>query len=372
LMAFLFIWQFFLSGPLEIASGYIGFKQYASYLFPKGSERWLVTVMVGVGLLNVVLLYRRITSIAKITVSLWVGVLLTVSAVIVAGLFNFNPKIAFDFPPNAFQFSWGFLMGLGSASRVGIYDYLGYYDICYIGDEVKNPGRVIPRSILLSITAVAAIYFLMNLSIIGVVPWREFVPAEGNAKAEFIVSYFMERAWGGKAATVLTLMVLWTAFGSCFALLLGYSRIPFAAAQEGYFFKIFGRLHPKGNFPHLALVSIGALAIACSFLSLQKVIDSLLTTRIVVQFIGQIGALTLLRKYKPEMERPYRIWLYPLPSLIALIGWLYLLATTPGEFKLMGLYFLIAGVAVFLVWSWRQKSWPFVTTPSAQTHDAAK
>ncbi len=364
LMAFLFIWQFFLSGPLEIASGYIGFKSYASYLFPGASPFWLNLLVVATGLLNIILLYRRITSIGKITVSLWIGVLFTVTVVIVTGLFNFDAKVAFDFPPNAFQFSWGFLLGLGAASRVGIYDYLGYYDICYIGDEVRNPGWVIPRSILLSIVGVAIIYFMINLSIIGVVSWREFVPDQGNAKAAFIVSYFMETVYGTKIASLFTLMILWTAFGSCFALLLGYSRIPYAAAQEGYFFRIFGRLHPRGDFPYLGLLSIGLLAVACSFFSLQQVIDSLLTTRIAVQFIGQIGAVMLLRKHRPDLERPYRIWLYPFPCFIALVGWLYLLATTSRAFQLNGLYFLLAGVGAFLIWSWRQKSWPFHTKES--------
>ena len=364
LMAFLFIWQFFLSGPLEIASGYIGFKLYAGYLFPNWPAQWMNALIVGIGLLNIGLLYRRITSIGKITVSLWIGVLLTVAAVILTGAFHFDPQIAFDFPPNAFQFSWGFMWGLGAASRIGIYDYLGYYDVCYIGDEVKEPGKVIPRSVLLSIVGVAAIYFLMNLSIIGVVPWREFVPHDKFPNASFIVSYFMERVYGSRIAGLFTLMILWTAFGSCFALLLGYSRIPYAAAQEGYFFQIFSRLHPKGNFPHLSLLSVGLLAVACSFLSLQAVIDALLTTRIVVQFIGQIGAVMLLRRHKPDMPRPYRIWLYPVPCFIALIGWTYLLATTPRPFQLHGLYFLLGGLAVFFLWSWRQKSWPFAPKDS--------
>ena len=162
-----------------------------------GRRRWmLVAVAAAVGVVNIALLYRRITSIATITVSLWVGTLLTTAAVIVTGAMHFDPKVAFDFPPGAFSFSLGFLMGLGAASRVGVYDYLGYYDICYIGDEVRDPGRVIPRSILISTVVVAAIYFGINLSIIGVVPWREFVPAGDHPQSAFIVSTFMERIYG--------------------------------------------------------------------------------------------------------------------------------------------------------------------------------
>src|SRR5207248_1105854 len=167
------------------------------------------------------------------------------------GASHFNPRIAFDFPPGAFSFSLGFFIGLGAASRIGIYDYLGYYDVCYIGDEVREPGRVIPRSILISTAAVAVIYLGINLSIIGVVPWREFVPDTAHPAAQFIVSIFMEKIYGPRVATIFTLLVLWTAFGSVFALLLGYSRIPFAAAESGYFFRVFGRLHPTQGFPYV-------------------------------------------------------------------------------------------------------------------------
>src|SRR6266567_4545170 len=271
-MAFLFIWQFILSGPLEIASGYIGFARYAGYIWQGITAREMLLVVIVVGVLNVLLLYRRITSIARITVSLWIGTLLTTVAVIITGAMHFSAARAFDFPPGAFSFSLGFLFGLGAASRIGVYDYLGYYDICYIGDEVENPGRTIPRSIIISIVVVAIIYFAINLSIIGVVPWREFVPASAHPQSDFIVSIFMEKIYGTKIATIFTAMVLWTAFGSVFALLLGYSRIPYAAALDGYFFKVFGRLHPSGNFPHVSVAVLGLITIAVSFLDLLDVI----------------------------------------------------------------------------------------------------
>src|SRR5882672_154333 len=307
LMAFLFIWQFIISGPLEIASGYIGFAQYLDYIWkapqfsaPIGGIK-VYSVAIVIGLINIALLYRQITRIGKITVSLWIGTLLTTGAVVLTGVMRFDPKIAFDFPPGAFNFSTGFLFGLGAASRIGVYDYLGYYDICYIGDEVKNPGRTIPRSVIISVIAVAAIYLAINFSIIGTVPWREFVPAEaGKPLTDFVVSVMMERIYGPKVATVVTVMIMWTALGSCFALLLGYSRIPFAAARDGYFFKVFSRLHPTHNIPHVSLLVIGVVAIICSFFSLGIVIDVLIATRIIVQFVGQIFAVALLRKNAPN------------------------------------------------------------------------
>ena len=365
LMAFLFVWQFVLSGPLEIASGYIGFAKYLGYIW-KSSNSWqMMLVIAAIGIVNIVLLYRRITSIATITLTLWVGTIVTVLVVIVTGAMHFDPKVAFDFPPGAFNLSPQFLRGLGAASAIGVYDYLGYYDVCYIGDEVQNPGRVIPRSILLSTVCVALIYIAINFSIIGVVPWRDFVPADTHPQANFVVSIFMERIYGSGIATVFTAMVLWTAFGSVFALLLGYSRVPYAAARDGYFFRIFARVHAVGGFPYVSLVVLGVLSILAGFVSLDTVIFALVTLRILVQFVGQIGAVTLLRRREPDMARPYRMWLYPLPSLVALLGWIFIFATTPATIVGWAFGALLLGLACFAIWSWKRGTWPFASSETA-------
>ena len=367
LMAFLFVWQFVLSGPLEIASGYIGFASYAGYIWKGMTRGGVIALVTIVGVVNIALLYRRIHSIATITVSLWIGTLITVLAVIVAGALHFDPRVAFDFPPGAFNFSLGFFLGLGAAARIGIYDYLGYYDVCYIGDEVREPGRVIPRSILISTAAVALIYLGINLSIIGVIPWREFVPVDAYPESGFIVSIFMQKLYGTRVATVFTLLVLWTCFGSVFALLLGYSRIPFAAAESGYFFRVFGRLHPTKGFPSVSLIALGLISIVAGFFSLGTVIDALIVTRILVQFMGQVFGLMLMRRRAPEMPRPYRMWLYPLPALVALLGWIFVFATTQVEVILFGVGVLALGFVAFMIWSWRRQSWPLTSEapPSA-------
>ncbi len=366
LMAFLFIWQFIVSGPMEIASGYIGIAQYLDYLSPGmtqtggGLSLKGGAVVIGLGLLNVFLLYRRIGSISKLMITLWVGVMLTVAVILVGGALNFDPRKAFDFPPNPWAFSMGFLLGLGAATRIGIYDFLGYYDICYLGDEVKNPGKTIPRAIITSLVLVAAMYVGINLSINGVISWREFVPAEQHPEiANFIGSIFVERLWGTTAAGVFTLLVVWTGIGSVFALLLGYSRIPYAAANDGTFFRVFGKVHPRGHFPHVALVVLGVLAIAASFVSLGVVIDTLIAARILIQFIGQIGALWLLRKHAPNLSRPYKVWFYPLPLLAAGLGWLLVFATTPPMVIAFALGALALGVVGYFGWAKTTAKWPF-------------
>lgn len=356
LMAFLFIWQFILSGPLEIASGFIGMNEYLAYLAPKLPPK---AVPVLVGVICLILLYRKIGSIGKITVTLWIGTLATVAAVVITGFFKFDSKLAFDFPPGAFDFSTGFLFGLGAATRIGLYDYLGYYDVCYIGGEVRDPGKTIARSILFSVIGVAAIYIAINLSIIGVVPWRDFAPIPEGQSPKAVVSMMMERVWGGGVAKVLSIMVVWTAFGSIFALLLGYSRIPYAAAVDGNFFRFFGKLHPTKDFPHRSLILITLISVVCSYLPLMAVIDFLLITRILVQFIGQTIGLILLRTTHRSISRPYRMWGYPVTPLIALAGWAFVFFTYSNQVKLWGLAILATGVLAFGIWSMLSKNWPF-------------
>jgi len=263
--------------------------------------------------------------------------------IVAAGLGHFHPEVVFDFPPNAFRFSTGFAAGLGSAMLIAMYDFMGYYDICYVGSEVRDPGRTIPRSILISVVVVAAIYAAMNLSIIAVVPWREAM------QSKFIASQFIERLYGPRAASAVTLLVLWTAFASVFALLFGYSRIPYAAALNGDFFRPFARVHEKGRFPHVSLLVLGALSIAASLFDLDAVISALLTSRILVQFMAQIAALHYMRKHKPGIARPFRMWLYPIPGIIAFVGWAYIFATSGWRYIAFGVLTLAAGAVVYAV-----------------------
>jgi basic amino acid/polyamine antiporter, APA family len=214
---------------------------------------------------------------------------------------------------------------------------------------VKDPGRVIPRSILISVIGIAILYIGINLAITGVVSWREFVPASEHPQSDFIVSIFMERLYGPAVAWPFTALVLWTAFGSVFALLLGYSRIPYAAATDGTFFRVFARVHKTRNFPHVSLLFIGGMSMLCTLVSLGTLIDALLTTRILVQFIGQIIALTLLRRTAPDMPRPFKMWLYPLPSVVAFFGWVFLFATSGWPIIIFGLVTLAIGIGAYYI-----------------------
>ncbi len=360
-MSFLFIWQTVCTAPFSIASGAVGFSNYTKYLWPGMTAAQGKLLAAGLCLAVTALLYRNIKSIGKLSVVLWVVVLLTVAWVLFAGITNFNPALAFDFPEHAFDINWIFFVGLGNATLNAIYDYGGYNNVCFFGGEVKNPSWTIPRAVLISIAAVAVMYMVMTVTIIGVVPWREAITA-GTLANQAIVADFIQRLYGSKAATVMTLLILWTTFASIFAVMLGYSRVPYAAASDGHFFKPFARLHPTENFPNFSLVFIGITsALACWF-DLATLIAALIIIEKIARDIGQAIAVIVIRRNRREIHLPFKMWFYPLPSLIALAGWIYILSTNQGKIVLWGLILMIAGLAAYLWQAKLKHEWPFEPT----------
>src|SRR6201981_252364 len=352
LMSFLFVWQTFLHVPLSVASASIGFANYAKYLYPFTTLE-AKAISGGLVLLLIVLLYRRIGTIGKISVLLWIGVVGLMLWLIWGGVRHFNAKLAFDFPEGAFAFSSLWFAGLGSAMISTVYSYWGYYNICHLGGEIRNPEKNIPRGIFLSVAGIAVLYLAMQTSILGVIPWRE------AQNSKFIVSTLVERLYGHNAASVATAMVLWIALASVFSVFLGSSRVPYSAALDGNFFPIFGRLHPTKKFPHFSLLALGTLAFFFSIkLDLETSIAGILAVRLIVQFIGQAVGVMLLRKRLGADRLPFRMWLYPLPAILTMVGWAWLFWHT-GAARKWGLLEIVMGVLAFLVWHAGCKQWPF-------------
>ncbi len=358
LMSFLFIWQTVCTAPFSIAGGAVGFSNYTKYLWEGMTDTQGKLLAAGLCLLVTALLYRDIRSIGRLSVVMWVVVMLTVGWVLVAGLSNFKLDRVLDFPKDAFNLNSLFFFGLGKATLNAVYDYGGYNNVCFFAGEVKDPGRNLPRTILLSIIAVALIYLTMNVTLVSVVPWREAI-TDGTLANKAIVADFIERLYGSKAATVMTVLILWTSFASIFAVMLGYSRVPYAAAADGRFFKVFARLHPAKNFPTFSLLLIGFLsALACWF-ELKTLITALIVIQTIARDLAQVAAVTLIRRLRPDIERPFKMWFYPLPSVIAFAGWIYILSTNGVKFILLGLGLMALGVAAYL-WQAKIKSeWPF-------------
>jgi amino acid transporter len=296
----------------------------------------------------VFLLYRRVTVVSRLAALLWVGVIGTTAWIVVSGLFQFDPNRALAFPPGAFHPDREFLTGLGAAMLIAVYDYWGYYNVCYLGSEIRDPGRTIPRAIILSIAGVALLYVSMNLAVLGTMPWRDV------AASKFVISEFMQLVWGPWAGTLVTLLMLWTAFASVFSLLLGYSRIPYAAALDGEYFAAFARVHPRHLFPHVSLLVLGANAIVFCLFRLADVVTALVVIRLLVQFLAQTVGVIVLRQRRPELPRPFRMWLYPVPAVMAFLGFVYVLVMRPKSLESIrvALVVVVVGAILYGVRHW--------------------
>ena len=353
LMSFLFIWQTMIQAPLVIASGSIGFAQYLSYIVPLDE----VTRRIASGSLVIILtilLYRKISTVGKISVGLWIGVLATMAWFIIGGLAHFDADLAFDYPEGAWDFTWAFWVALGQATVQTMYSYLGYYNVNHLGSEIKNPEKNIPRAIIISIIGIAVLYLAMQFAVIGVIPWQE------AQHSQFIVSTLIERLYGTTAATVATVLVLWIAFSSLFAVMVGYSRIPYAAALDGNFFSVMAKTHPTKNFPHIALLWLGGAAFVFSMMfKMADVIRAILAMRIIVQFIAGAVGIMMLRRAIGEANIPFKMWLYPLPALVAIILWASIMLSTGPWFALSGVGMMVMGIVVFLVRARIIGAWPF-------------
>ena len=358
LISFLFLFQIIFSAPLSMASGAIGFSRYLKFVVPEIPDRWEAPVASALCLAVTLLLCRRIGAIGRFSVVLWAGVLLTLGIVIALGIPHFKAD-AFRFwaapvetapglPPPS-----GVLGGLGAALILAVYDYLGYYNICYLAEEVKEPTRTIPRVIVISILLVAVLYVLMNISVLSVLPAKEAMASKAT------VSDFVAAVAGHPLAQVVTLLILWTAFASVFSLTLGYSRILWAAARDGNFFRVFSRLHPTEGYPSVAIFALGGAAALFSFIDLRKVVMAILSIRAVIPFMAQIGAALVLRRRLPDSARPFRMWLYPLPALVALFLWGFVLLSPEKGLKGTGLVVMGAGAVAFLVRARLLGEWPF-------------
>jgi basic amino acid/polyamine antiporter, APA family len=366
MMAWIFVWQFLFSGTLEIATSSIGMAEYTGFLWPRLLEyQWGVKLMAAaITAVAIVALYRKIKDIARLMLVLWIGMLITAAWVIFTGMTHLDPKLLLDFPPGAWHIGLPFMLGLGNGTMLVMFNFLGYYQICYLGDEVKRPERVIPFGVIFSILLVMVIDFLISVSFTGVVPWREMIQP-GSQAFNAIGSVYMQRLHGQWASILMTVMVEVTAFAATYAMLLGYSRIPYAAALDGAFFRWFADVHPTKHFPHRSLLLVGFLVIISCFFDLVQIITALILARILSMFVAQIIGLMIYRHAHPEAPRPFRMWLYPLPALFAMGGWLGVFITPglqPGGWLYMAYAFgtIGAGFAAYLILAWRKREWPFL------------
>lgn len=375
LASFLFVWQILISGPLEVGSGLVVAAQFSTAINENYAEydkkntlTWEVEIgdkkTVGItigpsrlfgmslGVLMIGILARRVTTLGTLSVIFLIGVLGVIAWVLVEGVIRFRPDLAFEQPPDGEPKNFG--MALGAGMALAIYSYLGYYNVCYLGGEVRNPARNIPRAILTSGIVIVVLYALFHLAITGVIP-----PSEAVKETDNVTAAFMNRIHGPEAATIVTLCLVGSCFASAFSGLFGYSRVPYAAALDGNFFRWFAAVHPTTRIPLRSLLLVGGLMLGWSLFSLQAIIDALIATRILEQFVLQILAVVVLRRSGHPM--PWRMWLYPMPCFVALVGWLFVYATTGRVFVIIGAMTLLIGAIVFFVRAKRNGEWPFAS-----------
>ncbi|MDJ0340143.1 APC family permease [Streptomyces sp. H10-C2] len=368
LMPFLFVWTAMLFIPLIMSTGVVGFVQYLGYLAPDMGQNTGDAIGLGMIALTILLLWRGIEHIARITAVMWGVMILSVALVIFAAFTHFDTDLAFTYPAHAFELtSHTFWIGFAAGLTIGIYDYLGYNTTAYMGAEIKDPGRILPRSIIFSILGIMGIYLLLQIGTLGVIDWHRMLNADDIASSS-VASAVMEKTWGKGAADTVTVLILITAFASVFTGLLGGSRVPYDAARDRVFFRQYGKLHAKHRFPVLGLATMGAVT-AVGFLigrhtDLNTLIQLLTTVMVIVQALAQILAVSVLRRRQPGLHRPYKMWLYPLPSIIALVGWLviygYADKSSPGRHPIeWSLAWVALGCVAFVLWARFEKVWPF-------------
>jgi amino acid transporter len=341
LMSFLFVWQTAIQAPLVMASATIGFSQHLTYIIHL-TEWEQKIISASLVILVFLLLYRKIETIGKISVVLGTVVILTILWIIISGLTHQQHTIKLIPSGNESFFTYAFWVAMGHASVRSVYAYLGYYNVCHLGGEIKNPGKNIPRSIFISIAGIAILYLLMNISVMSVIQWQSV-----DKDNKHLVSTFMEQIYGHEGGMIVTGLILLIAFSSLFALVLGYSRVPYAAAVDGNFFNVFSRLHPTKNFPYISLIFLCILGFVFSLLMrLGDAIDSILAMRIVVQFIGQGAGVILLRKRFGTKNMPFKMWLFPVPVILSIAIWVFLFIST-GWFALWGSLIAITGIGVY-------------------------
>lgn len=343
MMSFLLVWQTIIQAPLVVASAAIGFSQYLTYLVTLTIVQQKI-VSGALVILVTILLYRNIKSIGKISVLLWIITGGTFLWLIGSGFRHFNPHWAFTFSKDAFNLTPIFFVGLGQASLKTVYSYLGYYNVCHLGGEIKNPEINIPRSIFMSVAGIAVLYLGMQIMILGAIPWQQI------AGSDFVISTYFQQLYNPFIAKIATALILFIASSSLFAVMLGYSRIPYAAATDGNFFRVFAKVHPTKSFPYVSLLFLGGAGFIFSLLfKMKEVITAIITMRIIVQFVGQSAGVLYWHWKKPADERPYKMWLFPLPAVIGIIIWLFILFTSPWIYIGAAAGIILAGIVIYFI-----------------------
>lgn len=369
-LSFLYVWQVSFTAPLSVASGCIGLSGLLAVFWPGlqtapiaalPNLRYANFAAAATCLLVTMLLYRNLSSVARMAWVLFGGVMVAIAGAIASGFVRAHAAGGWHMPaspPLSTALAFG---GLAQGTLLATYCYWGYYNICFLGGEVRRPERTIPRAILISVLLVSCFYIAMNLAALPA--FKGAAPAAASAATRVqLVADIARSAFGSWAGYAIAALIIWTAFASVFSLLLGYSRVPYAAARDGNYFRFLAAVHPRHGIPHRSLVALGLVGALFCFFTLTQVITMLVITRILLQFFLQQIGVIYLRVKQPNLSRPFRMPLYPLPPLVAMLGFGFLLVYRAHALVEVGVAagIAVSGTLIYLLRARQLRQWPFV------------
>lgn len=364
--AFLYGWaNFSVINTASIAAIAVGFARYIGFFTPLSETAIRVIAILSILALTVLNCrgVRLGATTQNIFTMLKIGALfaLIVTAFMLPGgsASNLQPL----WPTESFS-QWIAPFGVAMVAVLWAYD--GWIETTYVGSEIMDPGRNLPRSIILSTLMVIVLYTLTSIAFIYV------LSPGGMAGSELVASDAAKVTMGSLGATFVVGAILISTLGANNGIIMTAARIPYAMARQGAFFRSQGSLHPRYATPIVALVTQGVIASALtlvpscigiqgvfSLCSPRPLYDQLATYVVFAQFVFyalSAGAVIRLRRKAPEVPRPYRTWGYPLTPIIFIVfaAWLVIntIVATPRD-SAIGAGLILLGLPGYWYWKTR-------------------
>ncbi len=271
--------------------------------------------------------------------------------IVVIGVFFFTKgqgRPANFVEPGPGPFNFGLLGAFGVGLVASLWAYKGWEAATYSAGEVKNPRKNLPLGILIGTIAVIVLYVLANLAYLYVLPVGKIAASEGRVALEA-----MELIAGPFGASLIAFLILFSMLGPANQNMLTSPRVYFAMARDGLFFKKVAECHPKFLTPHVSIVAITVWSI---LLTLTGTFRQLFTYVIFGEWIFfglTVAAVIVLRKKRPDLDRPYKTWGYPVTPLLFVLAAFYVaVGSFLSSFRnaMASLLIIIIGVPAYFYW----------------------
>jgi APA family basic amino acid/polyamine antiporter len=343
LWAFLFSWVLLLvvrSGSTATLA--VGFSIYLGYFIPLNPLLGRLAAA-GVVLFLTFINYRSLTgsaSLQKATTVLKIAGLLLIA--IAALAYQTDSVVTTAAAPPAPALS-----GIGAAMIACLWAYNGWFHVGFVAGEISNPQRNLPLSLVGGVSGVMGLYLLANAAYLHVLSPIEI------ASTDRVAAVVAERVFGAAGGTIVSLTVLVSILGALNAGILAGPRVYFAQARDGLFFRKFGEVHPRYETPALAVLLQGVWAAMLSLSGSYVGLFSFAMFSAWIFYGLAVLGVIILRRKRPELERPYRMWGYPLTPLLFAAASLWLIGNTLVTAPLpsvSGLLLIASGLPVYFWW----------------------